>query len=143
MRLISHPAAEEDLKSIADLYLKSFGKPWEIGLIRESFAIPGTFAFLKKNGLCIFRIAADEAEIYYIGVTENIRRQGIATLILDAAKKFLTEKNIKKIFLEVSEENFPAISFYKKSGFEIIGRRPDYYSENDRKIAAANMAFYL
>jgi [ribosomal protein S18]-alanine N-acetyltransferase len=143
MRLISHPAQEEDLESIADLYFKSFGKPWEISSIRESFAIPGTFAILENDGLCVFRIAADEAEIYYIGVKENSRRQGSATVIFNALKKFLAEKNINKIFLEVSEENVPAINFYRKSAFKIIGRRPDYYNENGRKISAINMGLYL
>jgi len=131
------------LKSIADMYFKSFGKFWEISSLRETFSIPGTFAFLENNGLCVFRIAADEAEIYYIGVVESARRQGIAAALFDATKKFLEKENIKKIFLEVSEENSSAITFYKKSGFEIIGHRSEYYNENGRKIGAINMAFAL
>ena len=44
--------------------------------------------------------------------------------------KFLTfaaAAGAKVMFLEVAEENQPAMALYAKAGFEKAGRRPDYY----------------
>ena len=35
--------------------------------------------------------------------------------------------NVKKIFLDVAEDNLPAIKLYEKSGFHLIHRRKGYY----------------
>ncbi len=36
---------------------------------------------------------------------------------------------IRKIFLEVRESNAAALVLYKNLGFEITGRRPNYYRD--------------
>jgi len=137
MRLIDHSPSADDIKSIGGLYKESFGKAWKEKSIWETLSVPGTFAMLDEKGLCIFRMVLDEAEIFYIGVPEPHRKQGIASRILQEAIKFLKEKAVNKIFLEVSEENEPAINFYRKAGFGVIGKRAGYYKEG---VAALNMA---
>ena len=53
----------------------------------------------------------------------------------------LLEELIKKakdtstlITLEVNEENKPAIHLYEKYGFKLLGKRKNYYKDNDALI---------
>ena len=69
----------------------------------------------------------DEGELLNIAVLENYRNMGIAGELFNFLEKYLKEKKVRKIFLEVREKNLPAISFYEKHGFIKNGLRKDYY----------------
>jgi ribosomal-protein-alanine N-acetyltransferase len=43
----------------------------------------------------------------------------------------------RTIFLEVGTDNPAAQSLYEKSGYTLVGRRPDYYLRDDGKRVAA------
>jgi ribosomal-protein-alanine N-acetyltransferase len=59
------------------------------------------------------------------------RGGGIATAMLGLMEHEIKKAGVKKIFLEVSAENAPAIALYKKCGFIQNGRRPKYYDGID------------
>ena len=82
--------------------------------------------------------AAREAEILNIAVEARSRRKNFATAMLDAAISYCSVRGVQAVFLEVRESNAGAISFYKKHGFAISGRRPGYYRNPDE--AAISMA---
>ena len=48
-------------------------------------------------------------------------------IFLNFAKEAAKQENAKCIFLEVRESNVPAISLYKKLGFEELGIRKKFY----------------
>jgi ribosomal protein S18 acetylase RimI-like enzyme len=78
--------------------------------------------------LCLF----DEAEIISIAVSPDYRRQGLAKNLF---QNFLSQKNeIKRVFLEVSVQNQPAIHFYTFLGFKKIGERKNYYQNKKLNI---------
>ena len=39
------------------------------------------------------------------------------------------KKNLAFLTLEVRESNHPAITLYSKHGFELVGKRKDYYDK--------------
>jgi ribosomal-protein-alanine acetyltransferase len=78
-------------------------------------------------GFLAIRTVTQEAEILNLSVDPARRRAGNATALLLAALTECRALRVKKIFLEVRESNFPAISFYEKHGFVRNGRRPAYY----------------
>jgi ribosomal-protein-alanine N-acetyltransferase len=41
----------------------------------------------------------------------------------------LAGRGVRTIFLEVEENNRPALSLYKRAGFTVVGRRERYYQE--------------
>lgn len=67
-----------------------------------------------------------EAEICNLAIKKKHQRQQLATNLI---KNLLTdtENLIKKIYLEVRENNLPAINFYKKNNFKTIGIRKNFY----------------
>ena len=72
----------------------------------------------------------DEMHIVTIAVRDSHRRQGIGEMLLIAALHLAREKTQPLVTLEVRVSNDAAIRLYEKYGFEHVGRRPRYYSDN-------------
>ncbi|MCM1473187.1 MAG: ribosomal protein S18-alanine N-acetyltransferase, partial [Muribaculaceae bacterium] len=71
--------------------------------------------------------AVGEGDITSVAVDENFRRLGLAQKLITEFIKNLPE-NTENIFLEVRENNTPAINLYKKCGFEKLSLRKNFYS---------------
>lgn len=69
----------------------------------------------------------DEGDICNIAVVKEFRRQGYATAMLEELAKIATEKGVKTLYLEVNENNAPAIKTYEKFGFSVYNTRKNYY----------------
>lgn len=82
----------------------------------------------------------DEMHIVTIAVRDSHRRQGIGEMLLIAALDLAREKTQPLVTLEVRVSNDAAIQLYEKYGFEQVGRRTRYYSDNheDADILTAN-----
>lgn len=59
------------------------------------------------------------------------RRQGIATALLLAAEAWALPRGLRKMVLETSSKNTPAIRLALKSGFEFSGFHDRYYANQD------------
>lgn len=116
---------------IANLHQKCFpNKPWaasDFADLKKS----GCEIIASDNGFIVYRAVADEAEIITIGVAPDARRNGIAAAMLGIAEHELKKLNIKKIFLEVAQDNAPARALYAAAGYREIGVRPKYYDGID------------
>lgn len=75
-------------------------------------------------------ISIDESDILQVCVDEKFRRKGYAKELLASYENIMKEKGVKDLFLEVNENNIPAISLYKKMNFSQISIRKKYYGEN-------------
>jgi ribosomal protein S18 acetylase RimI-like enzyme len=64
-------------------------------------------------------------------VEEEFRRRGIGTLLLKHAVKISKEKGARMLVLETQTCDVPAINFYVKFGFELIGFDTAAYSNED------------
>ena len=80
------------------------------------------------------QVVLDESDIIKIGVKPSNRKKGIAKNLFFNLLTELKNKNVKKIMLEVREQNAIAINFYKKMGFKIIATRKNYYENDNAKI---------
>jgi ribosomal-protein-alanine acetyltransferase len=76
-----------------------------------------------------WRQVGEEAEIFDLAVESKYRRQGIGRLLLQRFLSSARERDVTKIFLEVRESNAAALALYRKLGFIVTGRRPDYYRD--------------
>jgi len=82
-------------------------------------------------GFAVARLVTDEAEILNFAVKKVFRRRGIGQRLIEALLNQLHEQGATRVFLEVRESNAAAIAFYRKLGFENVGRRPAYYQQPD------------
>ena len=70
--------------------------------------------------------------ILSIAVDKEHRRKGIATSLMKGAEEGLVGAyGVDVIYLEVRVSNQPAISLYKKLGYNILGIMPRYYSDGE------------
>jgi len=81
----------------------------------------------QVRGVLQWRNLGEEVEILDLAVDPALRRQGYAAFLLRNFLKDASRSPAKKVFLEVRESNAAAIALYQKFGFQISGRRPNYY----------------
>ena len=84
---------------------------------------------------------AGEMELLNLAVGPNWRRRGFGSILLNTALADCRANGYEAAFLEVRESNQRAISFYKKHGFSVSGRRPNYYRNPDE--SALTMSLHL
>nr|CAN83475.1 hypothetical protein VITISV_004799 [Vitis vinifera] len=70
------------------------------------------------------------ASITKLAVKENYRRQGHGEALLEAAIQKCKTRNICRISLHVDPSRTPAMSLYKKHGFQVDNLIKSYYSSD-------------
>ncbi|MBI3744696.1 MAG: ribosomal protein S18-alanine N-acetyltransferase [Chloroflexi bacterium] len=73
---------------------------------------------------------ADEAHVTVIGTGNHWRRQGIGELLLLAAIEMSRVRQAHVVTLEVRASNTIAQALYEKYGFNAVGVRKGYYTDN-------------
>ena len=81
-------------------------------------------------GFAGFWMMADEAHITTLAVREQHQRKGIGELLLISIIDLARKLDARIITLEVRISNTIAQSLYKKYGFEQVGLRHAYYTDN-------------
>jgi ribosomal-protein-alanine N-acetyltransferase len=84
---------------------------------------------------------AGEMELLNLAVGPNWRRRGFGSILLNTVLADCRANGYEVAFLEVRESNQRAIAFYKKHGFSVSGRRPNYYRNPDE--SALTMSLHL
>ena len=130
-------ATPEHSQVLAKIHRQGFSSPWSPDNINGCLTSAGTSGHIAIDtkgeplGFIIYRDVARECEILTLAVRLDARRRSVATFLLTAMLNNGEGLNRQKIFLEVSENNFPAQSLYKKHGYTNCGVRKKYYTEND------------
>jgi len=119
------------LEQLEHLHQKCFPhKPWcanDFADLKKS----GCEIIASDNGFIVWRTVLDESEIITIGVHPDNRKSGIAVAMLTIMENELKKSSVKKVFLEVAENNHPARTMYKNNGYIQTGVRPKYYDGID------------
>jgi [ribosomal protein S18]-alanine N-acetyltransferase len=66
--------------------------------------------------------------IITIDVLAPARRYGLGSQLLGAAESRLRAGGARAVGLETAVDNHPAIAFYKRHGYDVVGTWPRYYS---------------
>jgi ribosomal protein S18 acetylase RimI-like enzyme len=69
--------------------------------------------------------------VFNLVVEKNNRRRGVGSLLIQAARRWAMQEQLRKIMLEVQTKNYPAISFAQKLGFQYCGYNEHYYANGD------------
>jgi ribosomal-protein-alanine N-acetyltransferase len=137
------PGRMADAKDMARLHALGFFRGWPVAEF-ESFlgddATPVYVACDAKRriaGFALIRVVGDECELLTIAVDPKWRGKGIGRALLEAVFDDLLMSPARRMFLEVSEENVPAIKLYQREGFSTISSRKGYYAKPDGSQATA------
>lgn len=121
------PISKDDAAWFKSLFFECFDKEesWLKHLNNSKYK-----AFHTNKQAFIFTYTVeDQTDILTIGVAKCARNQGLALSLIDWV--IVNSPRGQKIFLEVEATNLVAINLYKKSGFQQISIRKDYYQKND------------
>ena len=126
-----------NLEQIRDILNTDFDDFWNYSVLKNELNSKNSTYFVVKNeeneilGFAGIKIILDEAEIMNIATKKACRNQGIGKLLLDRIILEAKNKNIRKINLEVNENNSIAIHLYEKFGFNKDGERKNYYRDQN------------
>lgn len=127
-----HLVKETDIEEIAKIEKQLFSEPWSEesfleALHREDNIFLVACCDEEIVGYALLYGMLDEGEIPTIATHPMHQKQGIATELLVSLQKECREKGIERIFLEVREGNLAAQRLYHKCGFEVVGKRKQFY----------------
>ncbi len=132
-------ASQRDLDAIAAIYAQTFDDMQPRLAVEQYLRPEGAWALIamldsagavRPAGFVLARTVLDETEIFSIGVTLADRQRGVGESLIAAARQIAEMGGAAAIFLEVGVDNPGARALYGKCGFDVVGRRPDYYRKS-------------
>jgi len=118
-----------------------------IGLIVAETKELGQLAKEDRSLLAsCFRSGTKVGYILSLGVSQQFRKQGIASLLLDQLISHLTSEQfsqVKALYLHVLTTNTQAISFYEHRGFQVHSFLPYYYAIKGKRKDGYTHVLYL
>ena len=127
-------AKPRDAARLAELHSASFHRGWgeaefETMLSERNTLVHRLRIGNKVVGFAVSRMAADEAEILSVAIDAGHRGRGLSRNLLLTHLGHLAGRGVRRIFLEVEENNAPARRLYERAGFATVGRRERYYRQ--------------
>lgn len=127
---------QDDADAVADLELKCFAMPWSrADFFREVKNELAEYVVGELDKKIVAYggawVSFDQAEVMHVAVTPELRGQGVGTILFGELIKAVKERGAKSITLEVRPSNIAAIKLYENFGLRSVGRRKNYYRDND------------
>ena len=128
-----------DVRSLSEIEKVSFPSPWSLWCFLAEYANSKSTILVagppppdpwETWGYVIYWVIADEMHILNLAVHPAQRRRGIARALLTTALTRSREQGAAVVWLEVRPSNTAALALYHSFGFEEIGVRPGYYTDN-------------
>ncbi len=144
-------ATIDHAEDLAKCHAQLFDEPWDTASFQQFLSHPGSVALVARQGnpqetvgFIVGQLAADEAEILTFGVSKEWQRLGIGRRLIDGLQRGAARGEAKKLYLEVAEDNLPALVLYSRVGFKEQGRRKGYYKRaGGDPVDALNLALPL
>jgi len=137
-------AGVADAEAFAALHGQSFRRGWsreefeQLLLDRHVTAHRARVAD-RVVGFVLSRRAADEAEILSVAVAASRRSRGIGGALVRLHLQRLAGLGVRQVFLEVEEENMPALRLYERAGFLEVAQREGYFARPGAPAARARV----
>ncbi len=90
-----------------------------------------------------FWVVLDEAHICTLALRPEWRGRGLGELLLVSLLELAISRQARIVTLEVRGSNIVAQNLYKQYGFEVVGRRKRYYSDNREDALIMTLGFIV
>jgi ribosomal-protein-alanine N-acetyltransferase len=133
--VIERIADDGDLDAVAALEAATFTNPWTRDMLERELQqsnvarvyiarVPGH----RAAAFCACWLVYDELHINTIAVAPELRRQGLATALINRILREAAAEGAVRVYLEVRRSNEAAQALYESLGFSVAGVRRNYYS---------------
>lgn len=127
------PVLPADPPALARLHAAAFPKAWTTdalaGLLVTSRGYVACTPEGAPLGFLLWQQAGEDADLLTLAVAPAHRRCGIARALVVEMLAALRLSGVHRVFLEVAKDNAAACALYKDLGFETVGLRRNYYSD--------------
>jgi ribosomal-protein-alanine N-acetyltransferase len=130
-----------DVPLLFQIETAAFITPWSENSIRASVSEDDFLCALSGDtvvGFIVGQFVYDELSVLRIAVSDDYKRRGIAFMLLTALFEVFGNTPFTA-WLEVRENNAPAIALYEKAGFERVGIRKKFYTDETPPVDAVTM----
>lgn len=121
-------------EELAILHARAFagqGRPWSAAEFAELLSSGPVFAVGEDTGFALGRVVAGEAELLTIATAPEVQGRGIGKKTLSAFENEAFARGAVRVFLDVAQDNDPAIRLYLGAGYVEVARRAAYYRRPD------------
>ena len=128
-----------DVRSLWEIEKVCYAAPWSLWCFLAEYANSKSTMLVagpppdedwETRGYIIFWVVADEMHLLNLAVHPIHRRRGISRQLLDTAMAQARSQGAGVAWLEVRPSNQAALALYRSFGFEEVGVRPGYYTDN-------------
>ncbi len=136
-----------DLDAVTAIEFAVYPHPWTRGNFSDSLDA-GYHCWIAECGgdiigYSVIMIAAGEAHLLNLSITEGWQRRGLGSELLRFIIKLARDYAADKIYLEVRPSNVAARALYGSAGFSEIATRRGYYPEGEHREDAVVMELVL
>jgi ribosomal-protein-alanine N-acetyltransferase len=126
-----------ELAQVHAIERMSFPNPWPMHIFQQELShswsrLWGVYTAGERAPVAflLFWLVYDEVHILNIATHPDYRRRSLARTLLDQLERESLRVGARYLTLEVRPSNQPALGLYQRMGFEVVGVRPRYYSDN-------------
>jgi [ribosomal protein S18]-alanine N-acetyltransferase len=128
-----------DVRSLWEIEKVCYAAPWSLWCFLAEYANSKSTMLVagpppdedwEARGYIIYWVVADEMHLLNLAVHPTHRRRGISRQLLDAAMTQARAQGAGVAWLEVRPSNRAALALYQSFGFDEVGVRPGYYTDN-------------
>lgn len=127
---------ETDIDTVHAIESLAHPTPWSRAIFERELELDWSHLWVIQGvetqrtvAFLVFWTIHDEIHILNVAVHPDFRRRGVASRVIDRLGERASELGFSFITLEVREHNAPAIALYESMGFDVTGRREEYYAD--------------
>ncbi|MCL6282915.1 GNAT family N-acetyltransferase [Ruegeria sp. 2012CJ41-6] len=102
-------------------------RPWSAAEFEALLTNRFTHTAGDARCFAVYTLIADQAELLAIATDPAFQRQGLAQRCMELWQKEAAANGARRAFLDVAEDNTPALSLYQRCGYARCGVRRAYY----------------
>lgn len=135
-RVVVDAMTTDDVYAVHEIERLSFAVPWPPYAFEQELRGNRLARYLVARagdavvGFAGIWLMVDDAHVTTFGVHPDWRRQGIGRQLLLNLAELSTAIGARQMTLEVRVSNEAAQALYRGFGFEVVGRRPRYYTDD-------------
>lgn len=133
-RATARPVSLMTPEALATLHASAFdgqARSWSADEFAQLLSSETVFVVGDTDAFAMGRVVADEAELLTLVRAPMVKGQGHGIKALLAFEKAAEQRGAERFFLEVADDNGPAIRLYLGAGYGEIARRKAYYKRPD------------
>lgn len=140
MTVYVRPMSRSDIPAVAELESEIYDQPWPPRVFFDELAMENRRYLVATDGAglvlgyCGLLIVEEDAHVTTIAVAPRARGHQLGSRLMLEMVDAAIDADTRHLTLEVRVSNDAAQKLYERFGFEPVGRRKNYYKDEDALV---------